>query len=95
MANYHGDDRRYARISDALRDELLRQALLYKVPVYVACRELGIKYATANNIVKLYTRAMEKGEKPIPRAKALDVLGSSTAIKNDLPSLTSIVAEIE
>ena len=82
------------KISDTLREELIRQALLYKVPVYIACQELGIKYATANNIVKLYMQAMDKGLKSMPRPKDLDIIGSSSAIKNNLPSFNALVSEI-
>ena len=83
------------KITDSLREELIRQAVLYNVPVYVACKELGIKYATANNIVKLHLQAMEKGLKTVPKPKALDIFGSCTAIKNSLPSQAAIVSEIE
>lgn len=38
MSNLHGTDRVYMKISDDLREELVRQSVLYKVPVYVACR---------------------------------------------------------
>ena len=62
--------------------------------MYIACQELGIKYATANNIVKLYMQAMDKGQKSLPRPKDLDIIGSSSAIKNNLPSFNSIVSEI-
>lgn len=95
MSNLHGTDRVYMKISDDLREELVRQSVLYKVPVYVACRQLGIKYATANNIVKLYIAAMGKGNKVVPRPKALDIIGSGAEIRNTQPSYTTLVSEIE
>ena len=63
--------------------------------MYVACIPLGIKYITANNIVKLYIRAMEKGLKSMPRPKELNIVGGNIALKNELPSFDSIAAEIE
>ena len=95
MSNPYGRDRVYMKITDALREELIRQVILYKVPVYVACVPLKIKYITANNIIKLYQKAMANGIKTLPRPKELDIRGGNIALKNELPSFDSIASEIE
>ena len=83
------------KITDVSREELIRQVILYKVPVNIACESLGIKYITANNIVKLFQKAMYKGIKSRPRPKELDIVGSNLAVKKKLPSYEQLVEKVE
>ena len=83
------------QITDVMREELIRQVILYKVPVNIACEPLGIKYITANNIVKLYQKAMYKGIKSMPRPKELNIVGSNIAVKKRLLSYEQLVENVE
>ena len=59
----------YAKLSDTVREDLIRLVELYKTPIKPAAAQLGIKYSTARYIIK----QNRIGDKAPIRPKPLDL----------------------
>ena len=85
----------YMKITDEMREDLIRQALLYKRSVRSICQETGIKYPTAKHIVSKFMTQVERGDKVWPRPKQLDLNAWPNTIRRKLPSFEFLDSNVD